>query len=144
VAADPVQLLKEAYAAFNSGDIPAVVAVMNPAIEWHEPGLRGYPPPGGDRVYLGPQSVVKSVFAALPVAWDDFAIVPEEFLGSGERVAVVGRCSAIARDSGRHLNVPFVHVWTVRDGTLCRFQDYTDTAKVLQALGAIATAQGDV
>jgi len=65
VAADPVQLLKEAYAAFNSGDIPAVVAVMNPAIEWHEPGLRGYPPPGGDRVYLGPQSVVKSVFAAL-------------------------------------------------------------------------------
>lgn len=136
MASDPVQQLKDAYAAFNAGDIPAVVAMMNPAIEWHEPGLRGYPPPGGDRVYLGPKSVVKDVFAALPIAWEGFRAVPEEFLGSGERFAVVGRISATAKESGRALDVPFVHVWTVRDGTLCRFQDYTDTAKVLHALGA--------
>ena len=139
MASDPVQRLKEAYAAFNAGDIPAVVAMMNPAIEWHEPGLRGYPPPGGDRVYLGPKSVVNDVFAALPTAWEGFLAVPEEYLGSGERVAVVGRISATAKASGRALDVPFVHVWTVRDGTLCRFQDYTDTAKVLHALGAIST-----
>ncbi|HEY8745650.1 MAG TPA: nuclear transport factor 2 family protein, partial [Chloroflexota bacterium] len=99
----------------------------------------GYPPPGGDRIFLGPQSVVKNVFAALPAAWDNFSIVPEEFLGSGERIAVVGRCTATARETGRSLDVPFVHVWTVRDGTLCRFQDYTDTAQVLRALGAIET-----
>ena len=136
MANDSVQLLKNAYAAFNTGDVPAVVAMMNPAIEWHEPGLRGYPPPGGDRVYLGPNSVVKEVFAALTAAWDAFSAVPEEFLGNGERVAVLGRLSATAKESGRALDVPFAHVWTVRDGTLCRFQDYTDTAKVLHALGA--------
>lgn len=139
MAVDSVQILKDAYAAFGKGDIPAVVGMMNPAIEWHEPGLRGYPPPGGDRIYLGPKSVAERVLAALPEAWDKFNVIPEEFLGTGERVAVVGRFSGTAKDTGRALDVPFVHIWTVRDGTLCRFQDYTDTAKVLHALGAIAT-----
>lgn len=136
MTSDPVQLLKDAYAAFNAGDIPALVGMMNPAIEWHEPGLRGYPPPGGDRVHLGPKSVVNDVLAAIPGAWDAFRALPEEFLGNGERVAVVGHFSASAKESGRALEAPFVHVWTVRDGALCRFQDYTDTAKVLHALGA--------
>lgn len=139
MAGDSVQVLKDAYAAFGRGDIAAVMAMMNPAIEWHEPGLRGFPPPGGDRIYLGPKSVVNDVFAALPAAWDDFRALPEEYLGSGERVAVIGRFSGTAKNSGRSLSVPFVHVWTVRDGTLCRFDDYTDTAKVLHALGAIST-----
>jgi len=29
---------------------------------------------------------------------------------------------------------PFAHVWTVRDGKLAKFNMYTDTAKVLEAL----------
>jgi uncharacterized protein len=139
MAGDPVQVLKDAYGALGRGDIPAVVAMMNPAIEWHEPGLRGYPPPGGDRVFLGPSSVVRSVFAALPETWENLTAAPEEFLGTGERVAVVGRYTGTAKESGRALEAPFVHVWTVRDGALCRFENYTDTAKILHALGAIAT-----
>ncbi|MGI8914240.1 MAG: nuclear transport factor 2 family protein [Chloroflexota bacterium] len=140
MAGDPIPMLKDTYAAFGRGDIPAIVAVMNPAIEWHEPGLRGFPPPGGDRIYLGPKSVVTNIFTALAAAWDDVQVQPEEYLGTGERVAVVGRFRGTAKESGRALDVPFVHVWTVRDGTLCRFEDYTDTAKVLHALGAIAAS----
>jgi ketosteroid isomerase-like protein len=33
-----LQTLQGAYEAFNRGDIPAVLAVMDANIEWNEPG----------------------------------------------------------------------------------------------------------
>lgn len=136
---DQTALLREAYAALEAGEVDRAVSMMNPAIEWHEPGLRGYPPPGGDRIYLGPASVARNVLVALAATWDDIRLIPEEFLSNGERVAVVGRFSGKAKETGRTVEAPFVHVWTIREGTLCRFQDYTDTAKILHALGAVTT-----
>ena len=32
------------------------------------------------------------------------------------------------------MSSPFAHLWTARDGRLSRFAQYTDTAKVLEAL----------
>ena len=36
-----VEAIREAYAAFGRGDVPAVLAVLDPNIEWMEP--EGYP-----------------------------------------------------------------------------------------------------
>ena len=38
------------------------------------------------------------------------------------------------KKTGRAMRVAFAHVWMVRDGKLARFEMYTDTAKVLQAV----------
>ena len=140
MAEDAVALLQEAYAAFGRGDIPALVGMMNPAIEWHDPGWRGAAPPVSGRIYLGPRAVERDVLAGLAAAWDGFRAEPEDFLPSGERVVVLGRYRGTAKATGRAVDVPFIHVWTVRDGTLCRLQTATDSALVLHALGAVSAS----
>ena len=101
MADDPEQVMRGVYAALAKGDLPALGALMNPAIEWHEPGLRGSPPPASGKVYLGPHSVQRDVLEALTPFWDAFTVSAEEFLSSGERVVVLGRYSATARETGR-------------------------------------------
>ncbi len=39
-----------------------------------------------------------------------------------------------AEQTGRSMSSPFAHLWAARDGQLSRFVQYTDTAKVLEAL----------
>ncbi len=42
---------------------------------------------------------------------------------------------ALAKRTGRRLDVPFVHVWTLRDGKAVRFRQFLDTAGWVEALG---------
>ena len=65
----------------------------------------------------------------------DVRLVPEEFITSGKHVTVVGRLVGKTRDGGVPVNVPFVHVWTVRSDILTRMRVFTDTALLAKALG---------
>jgi ketosteroid isomerase-like protein len=65
----------------------------------------------------------------------DARLVAEEFITSGERVAVIGRLVGKTREGGVPVDVPFVHVWTVREDILMRMRVFTDTAVLARALG---------
>ena len=67
--------------------------------------------------------------------WNEFTAHPEEFLDAGDQVVVLGRYQGIAKQSGLPLDVPFVHVWTVREGRVTRFRQFLDTAGWNAALG---------
>jgi ketosteroid isomerase-like protein len=45
------------------------------------------------------------------------------------RIAVLGRYTATNSVTGKALDAQFVHVWTVEDGKVTQFQQYTDTAQ---------------
>jgi uncharacterized protein len=49
-------------------------------------------------------------------------------------VVVLGRYRGRAKGSGKPLDVPFVHVWTVRGGRATRFRQFLDTAGWIEAL----------
>jgi len=49
-------------------------------------------------------------------------------------VVSLGGYSGRFKATGRSMTAPFAHVWKVRDGRLARFDMYTDTAKVLEAI----------
>jgi uncharacterized protein len=70
----------------------------------------------------------------LATEWDGFAAVPEEFLDAGNRVVALGNYSGAYKATGKSMNVPFAHVWTVTDGKITKFVQYTDTLKVSEAL----------
>ena len=46
--------------------------------------------------------------------WDEFSAVPDEFLDAGAEVVVLGRYRGVAKETRKQLDVPFVHVWTLR------------------------------
>lgn len=80
-----LEIVRDIYDAFGRGDIPAVLAVLAPDIEWTE--AKGFPTGG---TYHGPEAVVESVFKRLGKEWRGFKAVPEEFLATGDAVVVLG------------------------------------------------------
>ena len=123
MAASDVETLRSGYEAFNRADIPAVLNLFDPAIEWQEPG-------GGDAprgTFRGSESVGRDVFAAVPQYFAEFRAEPERFIDAGEHVAVVGRFRGRSK-GGRALDAPFVHVWTMRDGKAARFYNHVEAA----------------
>ena len=64
----------------------------------------------------------------------DARFVPEEMIGEGDRIAVLGRLKGRTRRGGVPIDVPFVHVWTVADHRLTRLRAFIDTATLARAL----------
>jgi ketosteroid isomerase-like protein len=64
----------------------------------------------------------------------DVRFVPEEFIAAREHVVAIGRIQGRTRNTAVPVDVPFVHIWTVRDGHLQRLRAYTDTALLARAL----------
>src|SRR5215204_3287508 len=127
-----VNIMRQGYDAFNRGDIDTVMGLMDPNIEWQEPDVEGLPQRG---THHGPEDVANNVFGAIVGNWDDFQAVAEEFLDAGERVIVLGRFQGRGKESGKTLDAPYAHVWTLREGKAVHFRVYTDTSNLLQSLG---------
>ncbi len=127
-----VPLVRRSYEAFARGDMDAVLADMHPEIEWHQ--AQGLPHGG---LYRGLDQVRANVFDPLDRDWwSEFSADPEEFLDAGGEVVVLGRYRGVARETGRRLDVPFVHVWTLRDERAVRFRQFLDTRGWVDALAA--------
>jgi hypothetical protein len=124
-----LQTVRAAYAAFATGDMPSVLAVLAPDIEWTE--AEGFPYGG---TYRGPQAVLEGVFMRLGQDWDNYAAIPDDFLADGERVVAFGHYSGRNKATGRSFVAPFAHVWTFRNGKAVRFLQYVDTVLVRRAV----------
>jgi ketosteroid isomerase-like protein len=125
-----VDLVKRSYAAFELGDLDGVLGDMDPRIEWQQ--AQGLPHGG---TYHGVDEVRKNIFDPLDEEWwDEFSAVPTEFLDAAGEVVVLGRYRGRAKGTGKQLDVPFVHVWTVRGEKAVRFRQFLDTAGWIEAL----------
>ena len=125
-----LDLVKRSYVAFAEHDLDRVLADMHPDIEWQQ--AQGLPHGG---TYRGLPEVRANIFDPLDRDWwDSFTADPDEFLDAGDQVVVLGRYRGRAKQTGKQLDVPFVHIWTVRDDKAIRFRQFLDTAGWVEAL----------
>ena len=122
-----VESLEQMYAAFNRGDIEAVLNEWTDDITWIE--LEGEPAAG---THHGPDEVLENVFGTIPDTLDRFEAAPDRFIDSGDTVVVEGQFM-ITTESERDYEIPFAHVCELRDGKLQQFTNYTDTVVMQQA-----------
>jgi ketosteroid isomerase-like protein len=120
-----VETLKGAYEAFKAGDVPGVMAALDPAVEWHVPGVV---PHGGE--FRGHDGAGQ-FFAGIGEKWDGLDVEVDDIVAGGERVVVIGRASGRLRSAGEDVGYGFVHAWTMRDGRAARFDEYVDPAALL-------------
>lgn len=128
-----VDVVRSAYDAFAAGDVPAVLAVMDPRIEWNE--AENFPYADGNP-YVGPSAVAEGIFARIGEEWEYWSLAIDDLLDAGENVVALGRYQAKHAETGSELDAQFAHVWWLRNGKVTRFQQYVDTAQVLGAIGA--------
>jgi ketosteroid isomerase-like protein len=125
-----VQLLKDIYAAFGRGDIPAVLASFHPQIEWRQ--AEGNPYHMDGSAWIGPQAVLENLFVRIGAEWDGFTITIQKIHDAGEYVIIEGRYTGTYKPSGKKLDSQLCHVWRVQDGKLVSFQQYLNTAQLQQ------------
>jgi uncharacterized protein len=132
MARQNVDLVRSLYESFAKGDVPSVLAALDPRIEWNE--AEGFP--YADRnPYIVPTAVLEGVLMRLGGEWENFGVGLEELLDAGDTVVARGRYSGVYKKTGAGINAQFAHVWTLRDGKVAKFQQYTDTAQVAKAVG---------
>ena len=129
-----VQLARDVYDAFGRGDIPAVLEMMDPDIEWREAEGNPYKPDG--KAWLGPEAVLQNLFMKLGTEWDGFTVHPMEFHDAGSVVVVEGQYTGIYKETGKSLDAQVCHVLMFRDAKLASFQQFVDTAQLQDVQGA--------
>ena len=126
-----VDIVRGVYEAFGRGDVPAVLAALDPQIEWLEAENFIY---AGGNPYIGHNAVLEGVFMRLATEWEGFGVAPIEILDAGDTVVTRGYYSGTFKKTGRMVRAQLAHFMTFRDGKVIKFQQYTDTAQFEQAV----------
>lgn len=119
------------YEAAGRGEPGALIAALHPQVEWLE--AEGSPYASGNP-YVGPSSVV-GLLGRLGSDIADFRLNVIRLVDGGDTVVAEGRYTGRGAKSGKPLDAPFAHVWSLRDGVVVRFQQYTDTKQWSDVLG---------
>ena len=136
--AQNVQVVKNAYAAFQRGDINGVLAVLDNNVDWHPvKGAEGVAPHAGQR---RGRAAVGEFFAELAKTMEFTKFEPKEFIAQGDQVVAIGEYAGRVTPTGRSIASDWVMVFTVRDGKVTRFREWTDSAQLVKAYGATAAA----
>jgi uncharacterized protein len=118
------QLVMQGYRLFQSGDIRKLMDLYHDDADWISPDSE-YTPYAGS--YHGKQGIGQ-FFAKLDAAVQPVLFEARQFIAEGDTVVVTGDATWIAKSTGRRFDNPWVHVFTMRDGKVARFQAYHDTA----------------
>jgi uncharacterized protein len=125
-----ISLIKEMYESFSRGDIKGVIAGLTPDVHWRVNGERGDYPLFG--VWNG-AGEVKMFFGSVAEQEQFSEFSPTEFYASGDRVFVLGRYAGKIAKTGRTFASEFVHIFTLRDGKVCNFHEFNDSANFVKA-----------
>lgn len=121
------------YDAFGRGEVAAILAALDPSIEWISSTNAETIPWHGR--YFGLEGAA-SFFKALTDHLDFEAFEPRQFLAAESTVTVLGRTLARVKGTGKTFDSEWAHVFAFKDGKLERFQEFYDTAAIVAALAA--------
>jgi ketosteroid isomerase-like protein len=128
-----VGLVQSLYAAFGRGEIDAIVGAMTADSTWGIIGREGdFPTIGIRHGPAGVQDFFKTV--AEHLTFTEFS--PKEFYPSGDKVFVLGRYAATVKKTGSPIDSEWCHIFTIRDGKVVSFREFTDTAQAAEAYRA--------
>lgn len=117
------------YAASDRGDLEGMLAPLAADVQWTE--MAGFPYAG---TYIGPAAVRENVFERISADWDGYVAAVTELIDGGDTIVGLGTYSGTARSTGRHFSARVTHVWRLEGGEVVRFEQFTDTALVRDAL----------
>ena len=129
-----IALIKKVYDAFGGGDVQMILNSLTPDVEWRYDAPAAIPYSGARR---GPGEVA-GFFAAIATTEEKQLLEISEFMASGDEVITLGTYSATAKASGKSYSVRLAHIFTIRDGKIARFLNFSDTAAVAEAHSASA------
>jgi ketosteroid isomerase-like protein len=121
-----LQAVKNVYAAYERGDLDAVLATLSDEIVWTNP----YPPHVPLAGVFEGHAAFRRFVSTIRSATESLVFEVREFVAQGDKVVVLGWERVIAKPTGRIYENPWAHVWTLREGKASSVRVYGDTASV--------------
>lgn len=134
---DNLQKIQGVYAAFGAGDLPAILAVLSPDIDWIQYCPKEAIPFGGH--YHGHEGIIQ-FFTLVGQNAEVEQYEPREFQVGGDMVIVEGWQRVKARSTGKSWETNFVHIYTFENGLVVKVREYYNTLPMAQAFGAVEPA----
>lgn len=129
-----LDIVKGVYASFDGGDIPAVLAALDSQISWREAEGNPYEPTG--KAWIGHDEIMQKLFMRIGTEWDYLRAIPHTFHDAGDTVVVEIRYNGKYKSTNKTLDAQACHIFTLRNSKITKFQQYIDTARLQDALGA--------
>jgi ketosteroid isomerase-like protein len=126
-----LEIVKKTYRDFATGDVDAVLDVFDPNITWNQ--CQGFPQVDWDGVLIGPEAIVKHIFAPLAEIYDGFHIEIDDLFAAGDKVVMQGHYIGKWTATGKDFRANAVHIWTAENGKLTHFFQAVDTAEIVNA-----------
>jgi ketosteroid isomerase-like protein len=126
-----VEIVRNAFAAFDRGDIDAVLRLCDEEI------LITQPPelPGVSGQQRGHRGVLEA-FAIWPEQWDDYRVeVLRITAAPADKVIATTRTRGRGRQSGIELDMDFSFVFTIRDARISEWRLFVHEGEALEAVG---------
>ena len=124
------QLIMAGYRLFQSGDIRALMERYHDDAEMVGPENDMVPFSGS---FHGKADIMQ-FFGKLDAAVQAVHFHPRNMIAEDDKVVVSGDSTWMAKHTSRSYDSSWVHVFTIRDGKIARFEAYYDTAVAAKAL----------
>jgi uncharacterized protein len=126
---DNKQLVMQGYQKYQNKDIPGLLDLFADDIEWVGAETEEIPFSG---VFRGKDEVGR-YFSQLDEAQEAQQFEPQTFIAEDDKVVVTGQSRWTVKSTGQTYDNPWVHVFTVRNGKVARFEQFNDTAAAAKA-----------
>ncbi|GAB3455485.1 hypothetical protein GCM10027321_08030 [Massilia terrae] len=126
---DNIKLVRQGYDAFLKGDLNGLLSMFSSDIDWEIPEVEAMP-------FSGKRHGIDAVagfFRDMLAAQDVREMVPDEFIGQGDTVVVLGHFAFTVKSTGREYSDDFCHVFRIANGQISGFKEYADTHKAAMA-----------
>ncbi|MCC6386332.1 MAG: nuclear transport factor 2 family protein [Dehalococcoidia bacterium] len=134
-AARNLEAVQAIYGAFATGDVPAILARLHPAVAWEQWEARS--PQAAAVPWLAPRSGVEGAaafFTLLGEALEMHALTVLDITVSDRQAAAEVVLDSTVRATGKRVLDEEMHLWTFDDaGRVTRFRHYADTARHIEA-----------
>jgi uncharacterized protein len=127
------EALREAYAALNRNDVPAMLKAFDPRIERIEPSEY---PAGG--TYRGLADVEAHISKARET-WAEGSCEPEQFIVAGDKIVVFLYVRVRLKDNTEWIEGRLADVFTFRNGKAIHWRTFDDRRQALEWAGAKAS-----
>jgi len=118
-----LQIVQQLYSAFIKRDIKLIISLLSDDVEWGEPD-NPFNPAGGTR--HGHQGFLEWINIGQE-SEDIIILKTEKMLTDDDSVAIVGYMKCRAIPTGKTYESDFVHLITIKDGKVAKFQEFFDT-----------------
>lgn len=133
-----VAVLKEAYRQWHdtkAGSVDHWLALMTDDVKFRSLA-EGAKPMEFTRTSTCKDDV-KRYFAGLTGDWQMIYYRMDEYIAQGDRVVALGSCSFEHKKTGKILETPKADFHKFRDGKICEFFEFYDTARAITVATAI-------